>query len=1095
MKKKCLSTVSWCVVLAMLPALGSKQCVAQNNVFGGSLFTLTNTSTAPNGAWSWPENERAIIDMAHAGGPLLMVSSMSYAPSGSENGDVDLVYRNLTTGSQGEFELSNQLEPDDHDSAALFVLPDGRYVASYSKHDSDQLTRWRVSTNPNDPTSWGPEKTLNNGSLTTYNSTYSLPDDNGGAGRIYNFTRTGDRDPHIQTWDAVNQNWVRQGILLREGGRGRPYVQYASDGKKIHLITTERHPQFFNNSIYHAYIQDGQLFGTEGNLIDSNLFNDDGNDPRDLTQVFAANSVVNGSTMTRSWTTNLEIDNTGNPAGIFTVRANDPDPNNALNGFGDHRFFYVRHDGVQWHVNEMAKAGSSLYSGQIDYTGLASIDPHNPNVVYMSSEVDPITGVATSSGKYELYKGITGDFGATWNWSAVTANSTIDNLRPLVPEWNGEETALVWMRGNYTTFENWDTEVVGINFTTTDPKSQLWRGTAGTTWNNAGVANWNSGGGTTVAFNNGDEVAFDDTGATSTVNIVGSVAPNGVAFNNTTQNYTVTGGSITGTGRMRHLGGGTTTLANGNNTYSGETLIAKGTLALAGGARISGTPHIDVRSGGTFDVTGVSGGSYTLAGQTVTINGDVNGNLNATAGSTVHVNSSNSMNGNLVANASLVDGLGTVNGNINAQAGGTIRVGGDGFSVDFTTTAVTYVDAVIDSSDGTVNTQLANGSPAVEGTDYKDIGTTRPSDAFSENDDQWDLRSGFGTNGGNLISAGNGGSREDAPALRVTVTGLVAGQSYETFAYFWDVEATTNRWRGRANNSGATDVDGNIDGNYFSKHIPSNSDELPFTELTFDADADNPGPITTDNGGLENGGYFSNSVSVRFDDKYMLEAGLGTLVADSNGELFIYIDDGPSRNIDRTWFDGVGVRATGGGGSVVAQLNTFTITGDATLDTGATLELDIYAGNALDRLVVEGTLDAGGTLDVTLLDGAPSPGLGDEFQILDFQAATGEFDFFNLPALATGLVWNVTNLLTTGDLEVVTDVDLDNDGLITGADFLLLQQNNPSLLSEWNLQYGNQVVTGGNLVAAVAQVPEPSLAVLLLAGLCCGLTGRRRHSH
>lgn len=217
--------------------------------------------------------------------------------------------------------------------------------------------------------------------------------------------------------------------------------------------------------------------------------------------------------------------------------------------------------------------------------------------------------------------------------------------------------------------------------------------------------------------------------------------------------------------------------------------------------------------------------------------------------------------------------------------------------------AVLYVDAVLDPSQGTVNTTLADGTPVAAGTDYELVPGSVP--AANNTDNKWDVRSTF-ANGGTIVSAGNGGDRGNAPVLRVTVPGLTPGALYSTYAFFWDASGS-NSWRGRANNTGATDLSGNLIGNYFADYNPASAPDLPFTELTFDADPDNPGPITTDDGANENGGYFSNTVLVRESDRYMLQAELGVSVANASGEVYIYVDDGPSRNIDRTWFDGVGV--------------------------------------------------------------------------------------------------------------------------------------------------------------------------------------------
>jgi hypothetical protein len=41
-------------------------------------------------------------------------------------------------------------------------------------------------------------------------------------------------------------------------------------------------------------------------------------------------------------------------------------------------------------------------------------------------------------------------------------NSPDENLRPVVPKWDGQNTALLWFRGNYQTAQRYDAEVVGI---------------------------------------------------------------------------------------------------------------------------------------------------------------------------------------------------------------------------------------------------------------------------------------------------------------------------------------------------------------------------------------------------------------------------------------------------------------------------------------------------------------------------------------------------------------------------------------------------------------------------------------------------------
>jgi hypothetical protein len=46
-------------------------------------------------------------------------------------------------------------------------------------------------------------------------------------------------------------------------------------------------------------------------------------------------------------------------------------------------------------------------------------------------------------------------------WTALTPNSTRDNIRPAVPLWKDRRVALLWLRGKMTTYTNYDFEVVG----------------------------------------------------------------------------------------------------------------------------------------------------------------------------------------------------------------------------------------------------------------------------------------------------------------------------------------------------------------------------------------------------------------------------------------------------------------------------------------------------------------------------------------------------------------------------------------------------------------------------------------------------------
>jgi hypothetical protein len=406
-----------------------------------------------NGAWSWFEDDRAIVDLA--AGKIVVSSVANSAGTGGapRDGDVDVASLDLASGVVTRFTLAENLEADDHNSAALWKRPDGRYLAMYSKHSTDQLTRWRISTNPSDVLSWGAESTLSNGAGTTYSNVHYLPNDNGGAGRLYDFTRTTNFNPNFLVSSDLGNSWSYGGRLLTIGtGSARPYVRYDSDGQRIHLITTEQHPRNFDNSIYHGYVQDAQLFGSTGSVLDANLLDTSAVAPNALTPVFLTGTPVGGVPMTHAWTIDVATDDAGLPYAAFQTRANGDN--------SDHRFFYARFNGSTWTVNQVAKAGGFLYSSEGDYTGLVALDPHDPNRLFISSKIDPRNDATMPH--YEIFQGITANGGTSWNWSPITFNSTVDNIRPIVPKWDDEHTALLWMRGNYATFRSYNLDVVGL---------------------------------------------------------------------------------------------------------------------------------------------------------------------------------------------------------------------------------------------------------------------------------------------------------------------------------------------------------------------------------------------------------------------------------------------------------------------------------------------------------------------------------------------------------------------------------------------------------------------------------------------------------
>ena len=74
----------------------------------------------------------------------------------------------------------------------------------------------------------------------------------------------------------------------------------------------------------------------------------------------------------------------------------------------DHRYRIASWDGDTWIDREVARAGKCLYTAESSYTGLMAFDPLDPSRVFISTDVDPVTG-GDRGGRHEIYSGIVTD--------------------------------------------------------------------------------------------------------------------------------------------------------------------------------------------------------------------------------------------------------------------------------------------------------------------------------------------------------------------------------------------------------------------------------------------------------------------------------------------------------------------------------------------------------------------------------------------------------------------------------------------------------------------------------------------------------------
>ena len=417
-----------------------------------------------NGAWSWFMDERVRVhDNKLIVGSVRSVRTYRTGEPDADWGNVEVAVHDLATGSVGTQILFRHFEQDDHDNPSFLPLADGSLLALYTKHKREQYIYAQRSESPDllrwsDPDVIVSPKSSSGANTTTYSNLFRLP-----SGRIANFYRGLDQDPNYMYSDDEGVTWTYAGRLMHGEDGYSPYLKYAQDsGGAIHFVATEDHPRQFDTSLYHGVLADDVLRRSDGETLAVI-----GGSAAVNVRVWDFTRVFMGDPDNVGWMTDIELDGDDRPVVAFSVQKDGRDKPQFAGG-DDMRYHYARWDGARWTSHEIAYAGGKLYAGEDDYSGLATIDPQDTRVVYISTSSDPVRGHALISGSdgerhHELFRGVTDDLGETWEWEAITRDSDCDNLRPLVPRWDDERTALVWMRGTYEyNSGKWSSAVVAM---------------------------------------------------------------------------------------------------------------------------------------------------------------------------------------------------------------------------------------------------------------------------------------------------------------------------------------------------------------------------------------------------------------------------------------------------------------------------------------------------------------------------------------------------------------------------------------------------------------------------------------------------------
>lgn len=396
---------------------------------------LSVTVLNPDAAWCWFQDERALLS-----GDTLVAGTIS------SSGTVQATSFDLGSGAITVSDLHKGFAVDDHNVPGMHRLSDGTLQAFYCQHGTEPVMYTRRTRTPGSTTDWGPEIRFNAGIPDrggfTYANPFQLSAENG---RIYLFWRAIDFNPTFTWSDDGGTSWAtaRNHLYLKK--RQRPYVKYASNGRDtIHFAYTDGHPRNQENNIYHAFYRDGQFHDSTGRVIRGV--------EEGPVQVAEGTRVYTATQSGKAWIWDVALAMDGSPVMVYAT----------VPGIEDHRYRYARWNAETrtWQEQEIAFAGRGLYEKEREYSGGICLDPDDLSVVYISANVDPVTGQKTGTGRYEVYRGRTSDGGRSWTWTPLTRDSRVDNLRPVVPAGHPEGTFVLWFRGEYRDYCHFNTELV-----------------------------------------------------------------------------------------------------------------------------------------------------------------------------------------------------------------------------------------------------------------------------------------------------------------------------------------------------------------------------------------------------------------------------------------------------------------------------------------------------------------------------------------------------------------------------------------------------------------------------------------------------------
>ena len=560
------------------------------------------------------------------------------------------------------------------------------------------------------------------------------------------------------------------------------------------------------------------------------------------------------------------------------------------------------------------------------------------------------------------------------------------------------------------------------------PATVIWTGgLGGNAWDLLTSSNWLNG----VAkdqFAPFDTARFDNTGSSNlTVNLTGDLNCSNVVVDSSA-NYVLAGsGAIIGAASLTKTNSGTLTISALNNSFTGKTILAGGTLVVSEldaigfpsplGNPPGGSTNLVLSGSGTLRITGES---YTDRG--LTLNSGTNTLEVANAADQVTI-----ADRIIGTGALLKAGPGALALTVsNGYSGGTFVYGG---SISLGSVAGNQYglgSGVVTISNATINLIDLQASETCAWS------IRVPTNATATiNCDGRSVMSGALTGGGTL--------NVFSPYVRTDFSGNWS-------AFTGQINATGGNFR--ENNSAGYPLAKLYVGNASLQNRVGGTPTISIGELSgalggnASAGGGNDGlPVNWSVGGLNTSATFSGNT---YNGIGFIKVGTGTWTWNGtnlahtgpttvNGGTLLYHCNGTNATGAVT----VGAAGTLGGNGVVGGpatvngrvapgtgIGVLTFSNNLTFNASGGAVMEISKSPFTNDLArVRTTVSFGGTLIVTNVGGG-TLGAGDSFKLFDATTFAGSFVNYLLPTLNVGLAWNTTSLISSGTLSVVVQTNV-----------------------------------------------------------------------